>query len=41
MTRYDSTDEYYGTLPIKDLEDLVNRGSTKEKKAAKRLKKSK
>ena len=34
MTRYDSTDEYYGTLTIKDLEDLVDKGSTKEKKAA-------
>ena len=34
MTRYDTTDEYYGTLTIKDLEDLVNRGSTKEKIAA-------
>ena len=34
MTRYDSTDEYYGTLTIKDLEELVDAGSTKEKKAA-------
>ena len=34
MTRYDSTDEYYGTLTIKDLEDLVDEGSTKEKRAA-------
>ena len=34
MTRYDSTDEYYGTLTIKDLEDLVDKGSTKEKIAA-------
>ena len=34
MTRYDTTDEYYGTLTIKDLEDLVDKGSTKQKKAA-------
>jgi Fic family protein len=29
-----TSDEYYGTLPIKDLEDLVDKGSTKQKKAA-------
>jgi len=34
MTRYDTTDEYYGTLTIKDLEELVDAGSTKEKIAA-------
>jgi len=34
MTRYDTTDEYYGTLTIDELEDLVNRGSTKQKRAA-------
>jgi len=34
MTRYDSTDEYYGTLTIKDLEDLADYGSPFEKKAA-------
>ena len=34
MTRYDTTDEYYGTLTIDDLEELVDKGSTKEKIAA-------
>tara|TARA_Y100001951_G_scaffold92151_1_gene86712 strand:- start:91 stop:486 length:396 start_codon:yes stop_codon:yes gene_type:complete len=29
-----TSDEYYGTLTIKDLEDLVDKGSTKEKRAA-------
>ena len=34
MTRDDTTDEYYGTLTIKKLEELVDAGSTKEKIAA-------
>jgi len=34
MTRYDTTDEYYGTLTTKGLEELLDKGSTKEKKAA-------
>ena len=34
MTRYDTTDEYYGTLTIKELEELLDKGSTKQKKAA-------
>ena len=32
--RNDTTDEYYGTLTIDELEDLANRGSTKQKRAA-------
>tara|TARA_Y100000310_G_C20038559_1_gene515097 strand:+ start:79 stop:396 length:318 start_codon:yes stop_codon:yes gene_type:complete len=32
--RYDSTDEYYGTLTIKELEELLRSGSTKQKRAA-------
>jgi Fic family protein len=32
--RNDTTDEYYGTLTIEELEDLVKKGSTKQKRAA-------